>query len=441
MWEIIEMSATIFESYIAISFITNYFKVKSEKNKIFCMLIGIVFFSLIVMAMNNVVIYEGVLIIFYIIALFLYETLFLESKSNLEQLFVSCLTVLIVNLVNVIILYIVTEFTKISSQELLIEEGSIRFIAIIITKIIFLIITRCIIKLKYGNELSLNRKEWVGLVLGFGFSIITIIFIFEIIIYSNLNENCRRLGIISVGGILVMDVIFYVMIKIISIKNQEDYKYEILQAKLSAQERNIKETENSYLEMRKIRHDMKELLESSLVLLNKGKIDDVKEKLSEVLNKRILTLKNCEVSSSDFINAILNSKISECEENNIIINYEIKGDINIIDEIDSCMLIGNLLSNSIEASKKIHNRKFREINLKMQQQNDYLVIEVENSIEQSVLENNPKLITTKKDSKNHGIGMTSIKSVVEKYNGDMKILESENRFKVEILIFKKINFK
>ncbi|HBG2463603.1 TPA: GHKL domain-containing protein, partial [Clostridioides difficile] len=50
-----------------------------------------------------------------------------------------------------------------------------------------------------------------------------------------------------------------------------------------------------------------------------------------------------------------------------------------------------------------------------------------------VLKNN-KVITSKKDSFLHGIGISSVKSSVEKYNGNVEIYSDKNKFTITIYI-------
>ncbi|MFR4767588.1 MAG: GHKL domain-containing protein [Paraclostridium sordellii] len=47
---------------------------------------------------------------------------------------------------------------------------------------------------------------------------------------------------------------------------------------------------------------------------------------------------------------------------------------------------------------------------------------------------NKKIITSKKDKFLHGLGLRSIKSSLNKYNGDLEILDEENKFIINIYI-------
>ena len=62
-----------------------------------------------------------------------------------------------------------------------------------------------------------------------------------------------------------------------------------------------------------------------------------------------------------------------------------------------------------------------------------MYIEVINSIDVSVLNTNPNLITNKKGDI-HGRGIRSIKRIVNEYNGNIKFFENGLKFHVSIII-------
>ena len=65
----------------------------------------------------------------------------------------------------------------------------------------------------------------------------------------------------------------------------------------------------------------------------------------------------------------------------------------------------------------------------------YLHIVMKNTIEGSVLKENPHLNTTKKDNvEQHGYGLKSVRDIVKKYNGSMQINEQEGYFVVDVIL-------
>lgn len=62
----------------------------------------------------------------------------------------------------------------------------------------------------------------------------------------------------------------------------------------------------------------------------------------------------------------------------------------------------------------------------------YLVIIITNSIPSSIIKNNPSLITTKKDKEHHGLGLLTIRDVVEKYDGILNFSEENLCFSADV---------
>ena len=52
-----------------------------------------------------------------------------------------------------------------------------------------------------------------------------------------------------------------------------------------------------------------------------------------------------------------------------------------------------------------------------------------------VYDENGELATTKQNKNVHGIGMLSVKKVVEKYDGDLKINTCDNIFEVVVIMY------
>ena len=102
-----------------------------------------------------------------------------------------------------------------------------------------------------------------------------------------------------------------------------------------------------------------------------------------------------------------------------------------IEENDLCGLLLNLLDNAIDASKK---EKDGDIHISIHQVKNYLEIEVKNKCSSDILKNNPLLHTTKSDSRNHGLGLRIIDSIVKKYNGIKNIQMESSYFIVDIML-------
>ena len=82
---------------------------------------------------------------------------------------------------------------------------------------------------------------------------------------------------------------------------------------------------------------------------------------------------------------------------------------------DLCSFFGNALDNAIEHVIMIPEAEKRLIHLTVSAIKSFVFIKIENYCEDKIQKNENDLITTtKKDSKNHGFGLKSIRKAVEK---------------------------
>ena len=195
------------------------------------------------------------------------------------------------------------------------------------------------------------------------------------------------------------------------------------------QQEMAKEINKIQEQMRLLKHDMKN---HTLVIANyleSGKIEDAKQYVSSILDKlnKMYTYVNV---GNALLNYIINTKLSKAKELGVEIKAEIENlTFAYIDSMEFSALLNNLLDNAIEAAIT-SDRK--QIDIKILSQKGFDTIQVKNSIDKSVLANNPKFNTTKSES-GHGYGIKQIKSIVEKYDGMMDIDEDDGMFIVSIM--------
>ena len=136
-------------------------------------------------------------------------------------------------------------------------------------------------------------------------------------------------------------------------------------------------------------------------------------------------------TSSDMLNAVLNNKLSICKKNNIRFEVEISCVIPEEKILNVCVIMSNLLDNAIEAEEKEDEGVIR---CKINRNEDMLCIHIGNKISKSVLTDNPQLVTSKCDKKNHGFGTKSIIKRVKEMDGTYQVFETKSEFIVEIFI-------
>ncbi|MBQ9460475.1 MAG: sensor histidine kinase, partial [Clostridia bacterium] len=104
-----------------------------------------------------------------------------------------------------------------------------------------------------------------------------------------------------------------------------------------------------------------------------------------------------------------------------------------IDEADMCAVMGNLVENAIQAAEQLEGDN-RLVNVRIGLlPPKTLVISIYNAYKgQLTLDKNGLPITEKK---NHGIGLRSVRNIVERYGGSMEIETHNQIFNVSILMY------
>lgn len=220
--------------------------------------------------------------------------------------------------------------------------------------------------------------------------------------------------------------LFYTISKNITETNKIEEKNHILEIHNSQ----YKNLQHYMEETSKLRHDFKHSIHMMNILANEGNIDEIKKHLSlyeEKLNIQS-PKKYCFQSS---INALLNYYNNIANNENIKTNWNINIPKEIlISDFDLCNLLGNICDNAIRGSNSEENEKY--FNLKVDFLNNRLYIVSSNNFDGYIEKENDKYISTKKVKS--GVGIFSMESVAEKYNGIAEIINNDNKFMVNVML-------
>jgi branched-subunit amino acid transport protein AzlD len=161
-------------------------------------------------------------------------------------------------------------------------------------------------------------------------------------------------------------------------------------------------------------------------------------KKEEYLNELERTIKPHETefkTGHHALDILLTQKANEVLEHNINFTCVADGEhLSFISVLDILSIFGNAMDNAIESVKTIQQLEKRIIKLAVFAQNQLLFIKLDNYYvnELNIVDGN--YLTTKKDKLNHGYGIKSIKSIVEKYGGSVRISTENHWFSLMILL-------
>ena len=137
------------------------------------------------------------------------------------------------------------------------------------------------------------------------------------------------------------------------------------------------------------------------------------------------------------IDAMMNSKyLIACKEN---IKHEdriVVPEAMNFEDVDLCILLGNMLDNAYEATKKAEKKI---INTSIIYSKGKLTIGVKNTYD-GIIKKDRKgnYISTKMNKTNHGMGIKLMQRIVDKYNGFLSLENDDNYFVVIAVLIEKI---
>lgn len=241
-----------------------------------------------------------------------------------------------------------------------------------------------------------------------------------------------------VSGIILLFVnvlIFYLYIRL-----ADDLQIRrmnmVYKQQLDLCERHQEERELSMLQMRDVRHGMRNHLLAILAYAEKGEKEKLIRFVNDIMEDGNLKLSAAISTGNIVIDSLVGYWKKIAEQKGI----EFVPDLSIPIEMpfrgaDISLIMGNLLENAVEGAEKVEKKKY--IRLKVKYDKNNLLIVIENSY-QGELEKGKggELRTTKEDRLNHGIGLPSVRRVVEKYRGMVFIDDAvTGRFLIRVVLY------
>ena len=242
--------------------------------------------------------------------------------------------------------------------------------------------------------------------------------------YSASWEYAEVYSLMSVVILLIINVlVFYVYIKLAD-DLQAKRMNVVYEQQLELCERHQEETEISMLQMRDVRHSMRNHFISILAYAERGECGEIIRFVDDVIEDGKLELSGIVNTGNIVMDSLVGywERIAEQE------GIEFRSELSIPMEMpfkgaDISLILGNLLENAVEGAGKAEKRKYIRLKIKYDKRN--LLIMVENSYKGKLVKGRgEELRTTKIDTANHGIGLSSVRRAVGKYHGTVSIDDS-----------------
>lgn len=159
-------------------------------------------------------------------------------------------------------------------------------------------------------------------------------------------------------------------------------------------------------------------------------------KVVDKLNGKLNREEICEYSNHKMLNIILSEYSVKAEREGVGFDVYVEPGciLNHVQDVDLITMIGNLLDNAILAASKKEKNFSVIVRIFMQKDGKLCVIKVVNDFAEELKEVRGKLISTKKKTGVHGIGLSSVSKIAEQYNGYLEYYIIDEKFNAVVVL-------
>ncbi len=197
----------------------------------------------------------------------------------------------------------------------------------------------------------------------------------------------------------------------------------------------IHEAEQFYSHIRQLKHEMRGHLTNIQGLVQSKEYAEVEEyisRLDESMSGFELTLR----TGNPVTDVIVNDRRRQCQEMGILFQVEFHyPQSGHYDAFDIGIILQNLLQNALEACEKVPKSE-RFLTLAGKRKGRFFLIEVRNSFSGEIAFGRDGLPETAKktDAPMHGIGLSNVRRIAEKYMGEMEISLEDRVFRITVMV-------
>ena len=417
-------------SFLQLLILLQFFNKSSElrvQNKYIRIIITLTYCLISAYLVNVIeisIIYTIITATLLFIITFVYKTKFI---TRIKNILVILMIIMLLEVLTVLLLSAMNHVTV----EATINNIALYVQAVIISKILLFGIIRILNSRRQNQEIALTNS----ITFPFIFMIFASFYICYLLAnYADLASTDSVMILVIVGCLFLMVLnllIFYIFEillrnekKIMDDNNklaQLNYEKKYYIDLLAEQRKSATEIHNLNNKL----YAIKELVKAD----NKACLEEL-----DKISNAVVSSQNIIYTGNKAIDALLNSKFKYI----IDIGIELKKSIFTISSINinvvyMCVILGNLLDNSIEACKMIEETNRKYIAVCISQKNNYLHITIKNTY--NIKSSNVKTLqSTKKNPYKHGYGISTISNIVDKHEGVMDYSTDKDLFIIKIIL-------
>lgn len=250
----------------------------------------------------------------------------------------------------------------------------------------------------------------------------------------SIHGTTKTIVCVSIALLTVINVITFMLYDKISVYYEKQLETATIKRENTYYYNQCVVMKQSTEETSRFRHDIHNHFTMIEGFLKSNKIREAQSYLENLKKKERETEKSLVDTGNVIVDSILNHKLS-------LLKDEVKPELEIIipkelniETVHLVSILTNLLDNALEALAKCSENE-KLLRIRIVYDKGRLLIGIQNSYVHDVIYENGKIISSKENSNEHGMGLKNAFDAIEHYNGLMKIDHTQKIFSVKALLY------
>ena len=281
-----------------------------------------------------------------------------------------------------------------------------------------------------NNYEGLSHKEWWKFGMMPLFTATAMLLMYYC--YSN-DKKVQASYLFLTVGLIVMNFLVMELMQDILEKVELLRESALIDQKKESQLAYYRDMQTVYERQGRKMHDYKNQIRTIQVLIKEGD-PQAAATLAERLTESILVEMSAVNTNHPVVNAVLNQKFHLAREQGTSMIFKV-GDMSgmRLNEEETVILLSNLLDNAIhECLKVVKAGRKAVIHIKLVQEGGKIILSVKNPVLEKVQITNGIVLDS--NGGMHGIGLSNVKAVVDKYGGDFVISCDSEKFQAVVML-------
>jgi len=353
---------------------------------------------------------------------FAFLVMCLKYKGRLKRkLFLALLSTTLWLFVELLVMYLFNIF-RISGNTIDIQ-GSI------MSKLIMLVIVKVLAKLIVPHTShDLPLSSFLLLLSVPLTSLFINLTIFELTSTGVHNSFKTLLSLLSSLLLIILNIIIFRIYDSLITEHKVRKQNILYEQQISSFKTQIEQAQEESLYTKRLQHDLNTILFGIRELAKIEECNEIIDSINYLMNDKKIERQQLSHSGNPILDNFLNSKLSLSNQYSIKCTLQITIPLQLSFELsDLLIILSNGLDNAIENTCKLPASK-RQLDFSLLYKNSCLHIGIKNSFNGIIKHRQGSYITTKVNTKNHGMGLGIINKVVDKYDGELHIEHDNNYF-------------